>query len=1361
MKAPFFSPFLNLHKSNRCCRASALGACMPLKITPALLGITVGLLFVPAAQATTYTYTAPNSTTTNTWSSGTAWSAVPVGAADTTLGFSGSFAGNLTATSQDNIVGAFQLNVMTLNASNSSVFTTSAYNITPNPAANTLNFVDNGGTAPTVNLNSSKGIFSNNVNYTVSVNATIDGGLLTFQGNGSNGFNYSGILSDGSTAASVTKTGSSALTLSSANTFTGGLTLNQGTLNINHASALGTGTFTMANGVKIDNTSAADINTSTNNNAQVWNGNFTWGGTKALNLGTGPVTLAANSIISVGGTGALKVDGAISDGGSNYSLTIGNPGVRSAGTLILSNTTNSYGGGTFINSGFLQIASATGIGGSGANVTVNNGGGLATGYALDQSMLGRLTANSTGTIALAADSANNLDFSAAGANLVASLGAIGNRTYSGILTPQGTTYRLGGAGGNLIMATALTGANSLKVGDGGSAGTVTLNAAGTYSGGTTVTGIQGSTGSVLQTNILEGVSNTPFGSNPAITLNNGTLGFGTAATLASGNVMNVTGYNVTADTGTIKLQVGSGSSVTFNANTLNQSSLGGVLYLAPSTATSLGTTEKVLVTGPSVTIPLTVTNGMIAPSIIDSTNRKFLTYDAVNGFVAATTTTTFGVNNVVSIATGPNSAQSAYALRTGALMQASDNFTIGAGGFLSTVSQNNATGTINFGSTPGYYGIYGGGAILTSMNATAGVTFYGTGAGFSMVNLNIKGGLTFASGSWTFTPQPTGSEVFQTTNPNPLVLLSGATITEQQGSKMTFASIDGTGTITESAGNAFTLTINGLTSTGTSTFSGPIIGASGGAGNIIKTGSNTQVFAGASSYNGATTVNGGTLRAGVASVANVSGAFGLNSAVTVGNLAGATLDLASYNTHIGSLAGGGVIGATVTLGAATLTTGGNNSSTSFGGVISGSGGLAKIGTGTQTFTGANTYSGATTVSAGALTVSSSAILSDATSPLAVNNPNTGVGTTVSLNLNSGQTVGSLSGTIATPSSLTNLAKINLTGAATVLTVNQTVTNVFAGQLTGSGGLTLGSGSNHALTLSGANTYTGATTVSAGKLTVNGSLADTATTVANGASLGGDGSIVGATTYDTGSKLPWTVSNWSAGPTLDAGTVTMNGTVTVVVDESSLTNFTNATKTFTILSATNLTVGTVVVDSSGFTSGSGTWSAQKNGNNLELVYTAGAASSAYDSWALTNITSISPGANATPTGDPDGDGRNNLSEFAFNGNPLSGSDSGKIYSFVADSSDGGTDKELILTAAVRKTAPVFAGSPSPLSTVDGITYTIQGSQNLATFTSSVSIVTPVITGLPTPGTDYEYRSFSLDGSNGLSGLGFLRAKVTQP
>mgnify|MGYP000095951616 CR=1 FL=1 len=75
--------------------------------------------------------------------------------------------------------------------------------------------------------------------------------------------------------------------------------------------------------------------------------------------------------------------------------------------------------------------------------------------------------------------------------------------------------------------------------------------------------------------------------------------------------------------------------------------------------------------------------------------------------------------------------------------------------------------------------------------------------------------------------------------------------------------------------------------------------------------------------------------------------------------------------------------------------------------------------------------------------------------------------------------------------------------------------------------------------------------------------------------------------------------------------------------------------------------------------------------------------------------------------------------------------------------------------------VSAQGPNP-GPASGITYTIEGSLDLAGFPTIVSVVTtPVITGLPPAGAGYEYRSFSLSGSNGLPGKGFLRAKVTSP
>ena len=70
----------------------------------------------------------------------------------------------------------------------------------------------------------------------------------------------------------------------------------------------------------------------------------------------------------------------------------------------------------------------------------------------------------------------------------------------------------------------------------------------------------------------------------------------------------------------------------------------------------------------------------------------------------------------------------------------------------------------------------------------------------------------------------------------------------------------------------------------------------------------------------------------------------------------AELDISTHNgpgVTIGSLAGAG----SVLLGANTLTIGSNNQSTTFSGVIQGSGGVTKTGTGTLTLSGASTYTG--------------------------------------------------------------------------------------------------------------------------------------------------------------------------------------------------------------------------------------------------------------------------------------------------------------------------------------------------------------------------------------------------------------------
>ena len=172
------------------------------------------------------------------------------------------------------------------------------------------------------------------------------------------------------------------------------------------------------------------------------------------------------------------------------------------------------------------------------------------------------------------------------------------------------------------------------------------------------------------------------------------------------------------------------------------------------------------------------------------------------------------------------------------------------------------------------------------------------------------------------------------------------------------------------------------------------------------------------------------------------------------------------------------------------------------GVIIGSGSFIKEGAGTLTLVSTDTYLGGTIVNAGTLTGTGPSPLGDTTGTLAVNNPNTGAGTAVAVNFTTTAptTTGSLSGTIATPSSGANTVTINNNGQ--LFTVNQSVASTYAGAITGSGGFTLGSLSINPLTLSGASTYTGATSVNASTLALvgTGSLGNTLITVASGATF---------------------------------------------------------------------------------------------------------------------------------------------------------------------------------------------------------------------------------------------------------------------
>lgn len=199
-------------------------------------------------------------------------------------------------------------------------------------------------------------------NTTVNVTTTVSPGGV-FVNNNTKDYTFAG--SDIGGASYLTKQGAASLTLSSANTYTGGTTLGGGTLNINHAAALGSGALTINLGT-IDDTGSAPV---TLTNAQNWNGSFAYGGNQEISL-TGGVTLGGNIQVNTLGS-TLTVAGAINDGGSGFGLA-----KTGAGSMVLAGA-NAYTGGTTVSAGELTVQGDQRAAAGGWAVGTNSTGGSA------------------------------------------------------------------------------------------------------------------------------------------------------------------------------------------------------------------------------------------------------------------------------------------------------------------------------------------------------------------------------------------------------------------------------------------------------------------------------------------------------------------------------------------------------------------------------------------------------------------------------------------------------------------------------------------------------------------------------------------------------------------------------------------------------------------------------------------------------------------------------------------------------------------------------------------------------------------------------------------------------------------------
>jgi fibronectin-binding autotransporter adhesin len=777
------------------------------------------------------------------------------------------------------------------------------------------------------------------------------------------------------------------------------------------------------------------------------------GSTQIWNIASGRTLLASNVVSGSGGITKNGLGTVTLTGSNTFSGAI----TINAGTLSAA-TASALGSGTsalVINpTGILQ---ATGTFSTARAVTLGGTGGASSGGTLDVtaannetrtgvvSGTGSLTKSGTGTLTLSAANTYTGDTYINGGTVSATnsqaLGALppslGTSLY-GVHMASGTALQttFSTTGDNrqlqLVSGTAtldVTAAvsqqrNGLIYGSGGliktGAGTEILTNANTYTGGTTING------GVLQVNNSSG-SATGTG---AVTVNSGGTLSGLPTAVGFANAGTISG-NVTVNSGGILL-ARSGATLTLGGLTLNASAttnfqLGSltsapVINITGSNAFTLGGLSTINLTnagGLAVgTYRLFDYSGTALASIanlqLNSTPGGGFTYSLSNN------QTNTSIDLIVSVTNqqwgndadgnwGANSNWTSGAYANGVSAQA--NF-LNIINQARTVTVNNAytIGTMTFNNANSY-------TIASDGNATHILT----------INNNGLGVIGVTAGNHTISA--------------PLKLVDNLEITPAAGAGLTIS-----GVITEnSAGRTVTLD---------------------GAGNVTFSG------ASANSYTGLTTVSSGNLNlnktAGVDAIG--TGGIEVDSGATATWLASnqisdtatvtanGTVALGIFSETVGVLSGSG--GVTVGSGSVFTIGGSNNLSSTFTGIISGNGTIAKSGTGTLELTGANTFGGAgqtVTVNSGTLSISSNGNLGNTSNGLTFNG-----------------------GRLLLSADVTSARSVVLASGATFdIDANA---GTFNGTISGVGGLTkTGSGS---LALSGTNTYSGGTTINNGTVVVN-------------------------------------------------------------------------------------------------------------------------------------------------------------------------------------------------------------------------------------------------------------------------------------
>ncbi|MBS7791996.1 autotransporter-associated beta strand repeat-containing protein [Roseococcus sp. SDR] len=1043
---------------------------------------------------------------------------------------------------------------------------------------------------------------------TIASGATLDFGALTgtignLQGAGTLTGSATTQISAGSFAGVIAgaggfeKLGAGTLILSGANTYAGTTTITAGTLRIEGAGALSGGGITNNAALVF-----ARNDTVTLANAISGTGTLTQAGSGTLiltgaNTQTGLTTINAGGTIQLGdgGTSGQISGGAVVNNGAlvvnrGDAVTLANAISGSGtltqaglGTLTLTGA-NTYSGLTTINSGrTLRVEGAGmlgtgGVANEGALVFARVGdvtlaGNLSGAGSLAQAGSGVLTlsgaATHTGGTSIAAGGTLRVtgslggDVSNDGALVFARATAL---TYAGAISGAGMLTQAGTGTLTLTGANTHTGgttisAGTLRVGDGGTSGSITgnitNNAALVFNRSDALTygGVISGTGSLTQagagTLTLTGANTHTGGTSIAA----GTLSIAAGATLSGNSSVTV------GEGGTLIYE--SGANAGNNTHVVQGAVTGGVpggllRFLGTANAgsgTYTNTAGGVLVSAATNQISFEGSSSAGTATLI---NERAPSYWIAIPTITFRDQASMGAATVINRG-GPSfqPAGSLVELRDDATA-ATASLTIGGSIGADTIGarlvfqdrSTAAASTIRLlggSGNPAAAGTGGGGGSLQFLgDATAGTT-----------RMTAEGGTFGGRG---------GHVAFRGTQDAPqasLRLEGNATLdlSAFQGTSFRLGTLSGDGRV-DLGGKEIRLGGNN-----TDQFSGAAFGADGAGGTLAKEGSATLTLTGDSRLT-AVQVRQGALRLGeggslgstpvtVAAGTGLevarSDSFTLASPISGGGAlrqtgTGTTI-LTGANTYTGGttisagtlqLGPGGTLGSGAVVNDATLAINRADALT-IANPISGSGVLRQLGTGMTTLTGANSYTGGTVISAGTLSVSADVNLGT---------PARGL-----ITLADGTLATTASFTLTRPMALEGTGGTLAVAGGTALTLQET------SRVSGPGGLTLTGGGQ--LLVAGDLGHAGPTRVMEGSLILRGgawtgggplfvaagAMVDTSFTFARGilvASLAGEGQVLLG-----GATLGITQGGTSFGGTLADANALARGTLSILGGTTTL------------------------------------------------------------------------------------------------------------------------------------------------------------------------------------------------------------------